>query len=79
MPKNSAQLDMFDPPVESLSPTEPSSPLPPEEPPPDEDAPPRSLCLFPSASFRECQACWEHHPDLWRRYITRANCVRHTR
>ncbi len=38
-----------------------------------------STCFRPSASIRECRECWEKHPELWARYYTRANCVKHTR
>jgi hypothetical protein len=36
-------------------------------------------CLHPGGSIRECRECWERHPELWSRFHTRANCVRHNR
>ncbi len=82
MQKNTPQLDIFDTPVDmELTPVT-TMPLVQEIEPPDpvlevDDHP--CLCLAPSAGIRECRECWERHPELWARYITRANCVRHTR
>jgi hypothetical protein len=38
-----------------------------------------TTCLTPGGSIRECRECWECHPELWSRFLTRANCVRHNR
>jgi hypothetical protein len=43
-----------------------------------EVAPPNT-CLTPGGSIRECRECWECHQELWARFLTRANCVRHNR
>lgn len=82
MQKIAAQLDIFD----TLSATgsagmpQPTAVemLEPPETEPDE-AIHAILCLAPSAGIQECRDCWERHPELWARYITRANCVKHTR
>jgi hypothetical protein len=82
MQKNTAQLDIFDTQADTSLPPLASAPLAGEPDPTGStlkcDDPPR-LCLFPSAGIQECRECWERHPELWARYITRANCVRHTR
>ncbi len=38
-----------------------------------------NTCLRPEGSIRECRECWECNPELWPRYYTRANCVKHNR
>lgn len=38
-----------------------------------------NTCLIPGGSIRECRDCWERHSELWSRFLTRANCVRHNR
>lgn len=82
MQRNTAQLDIFDSTVDAVPPAVASESLTQtiDDPAPaanEEDEP--TLCLSPSAGIRECRECWERHPELWARYITRANCVKHTR
>lgn len=68
MEKDTIQLEIFD----ALRETTPQAP-------PPEPQGNGSACLCPSGGIRECQACWDNHPHLWARYVTRANCVRHNR
>ncbi|MBN1423172.1 hypothetical protein JXA88_01325 [Candidatus Fermentibacteria bacterium] len=88
MQKITAQLDIFDTPtqIDTSTPTDsPGAPqsaaveiLDPPETGRDEDIP-HTYCLAPSAGIQECRDCWERHPELWARYVTRANCVKHNR
>ena len=83
MHKSTAQLDIFEvPDTADATVALVEEPLPLREDVPErrvEEEPPVSLCLNPSASIGECRECWERHPELRSRYITRANCVRHMR
>ncbi|MCU0610884.1 MAG: hypothetical protein MUE60_03730 [Candidatus Eisenbacteria bacterium] len=86
MQKSTVQLDIFETPMGPVATAVfPEAPLAVQvmelpEPAADEGVDMhQSLCLAPSAGIGECRECWERHPDLWPRYITRANCVKHTR
>jgi hypothetical protein len=82
MQKNIVQLDIFEAQTDNGLPSTTAAPLVEEPEPTDamlEGDEPHCLCFFPSAGIQECRDCWERHPEQWARYITRANCVRHTR